>query len=129
MLLTVSSGTRERPRLTSITVEEELTVVTDVLDPAKHGYPQDQTVLTLVKSIHRWISSGDGEQPSDFAERNREKNSKGTLSPLYLGSTFTRVMDTDKLAGLKYLAMTLTALPKEFLQSTHSKNAPPYVFC
>lgn len=66
----------------------ELTVVTDVLDPAKHGYPQDQTVLTLVKSIHRWISSGDSEQPSDFAERNREKNARSTLSPLYLNQTF-----------------------------------------
>ncbi|KAI3397123.1 hypothetical protein diail_11184 [Diaporthe ilicicola] len=69
-----------------------------VLDPAKHGYPQDQTVLGLVKSIHRWIASGD-DQPSDFAENNREKNAR----------------------SLKYLAMTLNALPKEFLQSTHIK--------
>lgn len=55
-------------------------MVTDVLDPAKHGYPQDQTVLTLVKSIRRWIASGDGEQPSDFAEKNREKHARGMLS-------------------------------------------------
>ena len=58
-------------------------MVADVLDPAKHGYPQDQTVLTLVKSIHRWIASGDGEQPSDFAERNREKHARGMLSSTY----------------------------------------------
>jgi hypothetical protein len=58
-------------------------MVADVLDPAKHGYPQDQTVLTLVKSIHRWIASGDGDQPLEFAERNREKHSKGMLSPMH----------------------------------------------
>lgn len=58
-------------------------MVADVLDPVKHGYPQDQTVLTLVKSIHRWISSVDGEQPSDFAERNREKHARGMLSSNY----------------------------------------------
>lgn len=58
-------------------------MVADVLDPAKHGYPQDQTVLTLVKSIHRWIASGDGEQPSDFAEKNREKHARGMLSSAF----------------------------------------------
>ncbi|KAG6362244.1 hypothetical protein INS49_010474 [Diaporthe citri] len=86
-----------------LSLEDQQKIAADaadyVLDPAKHGYPRDQTVLTLVKSIHRWISSGDGEQPSEFAERNREKNAR----------------------GLKYLVMTLTALPKEFLQSTYIK--------
>lgn len=84
MRLTVSSHPRRaHPKsFTTVTLNRKLTVETDVLDPAKHGYPQDQTVLTLVKSIHRWIASGDGEQPSDFAERNREKNARGMLSSL-----------------------------------------------
>ncbi|KAK2609826.1 hypothetical protein N8I77_003305 [Diaporthe amygdali] len=86
-----------------LSLEDQQKIAVDaadyVLDPAKHGYPQDQTVLTLVKSIHRWIASGDGDQPLEFAERNREKNAR----------------------GLKYLAMTLTALPRDFLQSTHIK--------
>ncbi|KAG8159081.1 hypothetical protein KVR01_010742 [Diaporthe batatas] len=86
-----------------LSLEDQQKIAADaadyVLDPAKHGFPQEQTVLALVKSIHRWIASGDGEQPSDFAERNREKHAR----------------------GLRYLAMTLTALPKDFLQSTHIK--------
>lgn len=37
--------------------------------------------------------------------------------------------DTDRTTGLTYLAMTLTALPREFLQSTHSKHAIPCISC
>lgn len=43
--------------------------------------------------------------------------------------TLVHVVNTDIFTGLKYLAMTLTALPKEFLQSTHSKPALSCVFC
>lgn len=55
-----------------------------------------------------------GEEQGEECERCA---SLPTLIQLFL-----RVMDTDILTGLKYLAMTLTALPKEFLQSTHSKH-------
>ncbi|KUI57878.1 hypothetical protein VP1G_05152 [Cytospora mali] len=77
-----------------------------VLHPEKHGSPTEPTVLILVKSIHRWVFSGDDDDPSDFAEKNREKHAR----------------------GLKFLAMTLNALPKDFLQSTQIKMLASF-FC
>ncbi|POS76916.1 hypothetical protein DHEL01_v204692 [Diaporthe helianthi] len=67
-----------------------------VLDPAKFGYPQDQTVLTLVKSIHRWIASVDGEQPSEFAEKNREKHARVKM----LSTFFSSIYQQQDPAGL-----------------------------
>ncbi|KUI66512.1 hypothetical protein VM1G_01336 [Cytospora mali] len=77
-----------------------------VLHPEKHGSPTEPTVLILVKSIHRWVFSGDDDDPSEFAEKNREKHAR----------------------GLKFLAMTLNALPKDFLQSTQIKMLASF-FC
>ncbi|ROW00323.1 hypothetical protein VMCG_07234 [Cytospora schulzeri] len=77
-----------------------------VLHPEKHGAPAEPTVLILVKSIHRWVFSGDDDDPSDFAEKNREKHSR----------------------GLNFLGMTLNALPKDFLQSTQIKMLASF-FC
>lgn len=77
-----------------------------VLHPEQHGSPAEPTVLILVKSIHRWVFSGEDDDPSDFAEKNREKHAR----------------------GLKFLAMTLNALPKDFLQSTQIKMLASF-FC
>ncbi|KAK7744860.1 hypothetical protein SLS53_003093 [Cytospora paraplurivora] len=77
-----------------------------VLHPEQHGPPVEPTVLVLVKSIHRWVFSGEDDNASTFAEKNREKHAK----------------------GLKFLAMTLNALPKNFLQATQIKMLASF-FC